>query len=261
MNYVVFDLEFNQGYKYKRKNRSRVNPKCRFEIIQIGAVKLDKDLKTIGQFDKLVKPQVYSCIHHFIAEMTSITEEKLRGSAPFNKVYQEFIDFIGDDSILCTWGISDMRELVGNITYHKLDKFLIPENYIDIQQIASKYLNTPNGNSIGLKNAVKALSLPLDSEFHDAFNDAYYTAEIFKEIYTDDIETITYNLNQDTNNRKADRDKKKVRVNNAKLISQFEKMFGRKMTSEEEKIIKLAFNMGMTGQFQSISDAKLDEKS
>ena len=35
LNYVVFDLEFNQGYKYKRKNRSRVNPKCRFEIIQI----------------------------------------------------------------------------------------------------------------------------------------------------------------------------------------------------------------------------------
>lgn len=260
MNYVVFDLEFNQGYKYKRKNRSRVNPKCRFEIIQIGAVKLDKNLKTIGQFDKLVKPQVYNCIHHFIAEMTNITEEKLAGSAPFNQVYKDFIDFIGDGSILCTWGVSDMRELVGNITYHKLDKLLLPEDYIDIQSLASKYLNTPHGNSIGLKNAVTALKLPLDSDFHDAFNDAYYTAEIFKEIYTDDIETTTYNLNQDTTSRKSDLDKKKIRVNNAKLISQFEKMFDRNMTKEEEKIIKLAFNMGMTGQFQSTTTVKIDEK-
>ena len=58
MNYIVFDLEFNQGYKYKRKNKSRINPKCRFEIIQIGAVKLNDKLETIDRFDKLVKPQI-----------------------------------------------------------------------------------------------------------------------------------------------------------------------------------------------------------
>ena len=222
LNYIIFDLEFNQGYKYKRKNKSKVNPDCRFEIIQIGALKLDNNLKTIGRLNRLVKPQVYNCIHHFIAEMTSITEEKLEDSKPFSDVYKEFIEFIGDNSILCTWGSSDMRELLRNINYHNLDSSLLSKDYIDIQRLASSYLNTPNGNSIGLKNAVKALKLPLDSQFHDAYNDAYYTAEVFKQIYTDDIKPITYNLNE---NRRPG--KKKIKVNTAKLLTQFEKMFER----------------------------------
>lgn len=249
MNYIVFDLEFNQGYKYKRKNKSRVNPKCRFEIIQIGAVKLDKGLNIIDRLDKLVKPQIYNCIHHFIAEMTSITQEKLDSSNTFDKVYAEFIEFIGSDSILCTWGVSDMRELVKNINFHKLDPSLLPKDYIDIQKLASKYLKAPHGNSIGLKNAVKALDISLDSEFHDAFNDAYYTAKVFKKIFTDDIESITYNINEGKTDKQVEN--KKVNVNTDKLVSQFEKMFERKMTREEEKIIKLAYNMGRTGQFQS----------
>lgn len=249
MSYVIFDLEFNQGYKYKRKNKSKVNPKCRFEIIQIGAVKLDKNLNIIDRLDKLVKPQIYNCIHHFIAEMTSITQEKLDSSNTFDIVYEEFTDFIGNDSILCTWGVSDMRELVKNINFHKLDSSLLPRDYIDIQKLASKYLEVPHGNSIGLKNAVEALNIKLDSEFHDAFNDAYYTAEVFKKIFTDDIQPITYNINEGKVENQSEI--KNIKVNTEKLINQFEKMFSRKMTKEEEKIIKLAYNMGRTGQFQS----------
>lgn len=255
MDYIVFDLEFNQGYKYKRKNKSRVNPKCRFEIIQIGALKLDKNLKTIDRLNRLVKPQVYNCIHHFIAEMTNITKEKLRGSKPFDKVYKEFIEFIGTDSILCTWGSSDMRELIRNINYHNLDISLLTNDYIDIQSLASTYLKTSNGNSIGLKNAVTALNLPLDSQFHDAFNDAYYTAEVFKKIYTDDIKPTTYNLSE---NKRPN--KKKVKVNTVKLLAQFEKMFEREITKDEENMIKLAYNMEMTGQFQNISTVKEDNE-
>lgn len=250
MNYVIFDLEFNQGYKYKRKNKSRVNTKCRFEIIQIGALKLDKDLKTIDTLDRLVRPKVYDHLHHFIAEMTSITEEKLKYAKSFNKVYEEFINFVGDDSILCTWGVSDMRELVRNIHFHKLDATSLPKEYIDIQRIASTYLKTPNGNSVGLKNAVKALELPLESQFHDAFNDAFYTAEVFKKIHTGDILPITYNINENKTDSNSDFNNEIVRINYEKLLLQFEKMFGREMTSEEKKIIKLAYNMGRTGQFQ-----------
>ena len=261
MNYIVFDLEFNQGYKYKRKNKSRINPKCRFEIIQIGALKLDENLKTIGRFNKLVKPKVYSCLHHFIAEMTDITAEKLEDASPFNKVYKEFVEFIGTDSILCTWGVADMRELVRNINFHRLDLSLLSTDYIDLQRLASQYFKTPNGNSIGLKNAVEALELPLDSQFHDAFNDAYYTTEVFKKIYTDDISPITYNMNEDITNAKPKINTDKAKIHTAKLISQFEKMFEREMTLDEKKIIKLAYNMGRTRQFESEPNRFKDHES
>lgn len=258
MNYIVFDLEFNQGYKYKRKNKSRINPKCRFEIIQIGAVKLNSDLQTIDRLDLLVKPKVYSFLHHFIAEMTDITIEKLKSSDPFNVVYDKFVKFIGQDSILCTWGVSDMRELVRNINFHKLDLNLLPKDYVDIQSIASKYLKTLHGNSIGLKNAVESLGIPHDSQFHDAFNDAFYTAEVFKKIYTDDVKPITYNMNEGQTNDRHNLDKR-VKVDTIKLMAQFEKMFDREMTLEEKRIIKLAYDMGRTGQFQSKIDCIKDD--
>ena len=40
MEYIIFDLEFNQGFD-KKLNKTVSNEKCPFEIIQIGAIKLD----------------------------------------------------------------------------------------------------------------------------------------------------------------------------------------------------------------------------
>ena len=45
MNYIVFDLEFNQGYNFEDEPKNIINPKCPFEIIQIGAVKLDDNFE------------------------------------------------------------------------------------------------------------------------------------------------------------------------------------------------------------------------
>lgn len=51
MHYIVFDLEFNQDIPSLREpepNRTRYP----FEIIQIGAVKLDASFQTISTFNK-----------------------------------------------------------------------------------------------------------------------------------------------------------------------------------------------------------------
>ena len=37
MEYIIFDLEFNQGFD-KKLNKTVSNEKCPFEIIQIGAI-------------------------------------------------------------------------------------------------------------------------------------------------------------------------------------------------------------------------------
>ncbi len=60
MNYIIFDLEFNQGYN------NQIEIKCPFEIIQIGAVKLNENLTTIDTFNALVKPEIYSNLNPFI---------------------------------------------------------------------------------------------------------------------------------------------------------------------------------------------------
>lgn len=249
MNYIIFDLEFNQGYNSIKGNKNITTPKCPFEIIQVGAVKLDENFQIISTLNRLIKPEIYTDIHPFVKEITGITMEQLNTAKTFNEIYQEFIEFVkGDRNVLGVWGAADMKELFRNIEYHQLGTFLIPKEYINIQFYASKYLNCPKGTNVGLRNAVELLNIPIKKQFHDAFNDAYYTAEIFKKIYNETIKSNIYNPNKGKKSKSCNNGKKKI--DTYKLIKQFEKMFNREMSEEEKEIIKLAYIMGKTNQFQ-----------
>ena len=76
MQYIVFDLELNQDIPLS-KNRSRSKGKYPFEIIQIGAIKLDSNLNTIDTFNSYVKPDIYTRVSPFITKLTKITTRQL----------------------------------------------------------------------------------------------------------------------------------------------------------------------------------------
>lgn len=249
MNFIIFDLEFNQAIHNKTLEASDESLKCPFEIIQIGAVKLNDKLETVATLDRLVKPHIFPKLHPFIKEMTGITKNNLSSAKDFKEVFQEFVDLThGKDTILCIWGTADMRELFRNAKFHNLNTNLIPRKYINLQYYMSKFLSCNKGTNIGLKTTVELLGIPHHNDFHNAFNDAYFTAEIFKRIYSDKIKYRIYNPN-DPNNTGRPR-KTKMILDSESLIKQFEKMFNRKMSDEEIAIIKLAYMMGKTNQFQ-----------
>ena len=62
MNYIVFDLEWNQCPD-GREGKVEHLP---FEIMEIGAVKLDEDFREVGEFHRLIRPQVYPELHYKI---------------------------------------------------------------------------------------------------------------------------------------------------------------------------------------------------
>ena len=51
MNYIIFDFEWNNAFNYAIKKS--IN-----EIIEIGAVKLDRNLNIVDTFKQLIKPKV-----------------------------------------------------------------------------------------------------------------------------------------------------------------------------------------------------------
>ena len=248
MNYIVFDLEFNQAWDFE-ENKGSINLKCPFEIIQIGALQLNENLEVVSTFDRLVKPELYSNLHPFVQQLTGITIENLTSAKTFKEIYEEFTQFISNESILCMWGKSDMKELLRNIKYHNLDMSIIPKEYINIQLYASKYLQSPKGTSVGLRNAVELLNIPHGSNFHDALNDAYYTADVFKRINNHEIKPLIYHSDKESRLRTTSI---KTKLDTNELMNQFEKMYNRQMTEEEQSIIKLAYMMGKTSQFQSV---------
>ena len=240
MKYIIFDLEFNQS-----SNKEDRIAQLPFEIIQIGALKLDEDLKTISTFNDLVKPTVYKNILPYIQDLTKITEEMLSSAREFTNIYYDFMNFIGKEDItFIIWGIVDFRELFKEIIYFNLPTENLPTQYIDIQEYASKHFKVPAGKRIGLKNALDFLNINISCEFHDAFNDAYFTAEVFKKLYNASIEPKVY-----THTPIRIKSEPKKKVNYKALILQIEKMYNKKLTSEEISMIKLAYNMGKTNQF------------
>jgi DNA polymerase III epsilon subunit-like protein len=245
MHYIVYDLEFNQDFPSFRGDLNKRN-QYPFEIIQIGAVKLDINFKTISTFNRLVKPTMYSKISPFITKLTGINTEQLLYEKSFPEVFMDFIDFIDDEkSVLCIWGMSDIRELYRNVFYHMLDTELVPKMYINIQSSMSKYLGMSSKKLIKLQSAVETLNIPVSNDFHNALYDAFYTAEVFKRIFNPLVQPKVYNPNY----IKVRPRKKKVEIDYDSLLKQFEKMYKRALIKEEQEMIRLAYIMGRTQQF------------
>ncbi|RDY24720.1 exonuclease [Romboutsia maritimum] len=247
MEYIVFDLEFNQGFD-KTLNKTVSNERCPFEIIQIGAIKLDSHFNVLDTFNAYIKPDIYKDIHPFIGKMTGISNSDVKDAYNFTQVFKDFKKFISSkDSVLCVWGTGDLKELYRNINYYNLPSKNLPKLYINIQQYASLYFNNPAGKSIGLQNAISMLNLDQDKSYHDALNDAYYTAQVFMRIKNPDIVPDVYIYTSVTPSSVKRNTKKQVDYD--KLFNEFRKILKRDLTKEEKKIINLAYKMGKTNQF------------
>lgn len=116
MDYVIFDLEWNQCPYGKGKE----NPKLPFEIIEIGAVKMDGERNVVGTFHRIVKPVVYQHLHHRTREVVGLTEEDLQNGIPFAQAVQEFFAFSGGACMFGTWGPGDLTELQRNMKFYNL---------------------------------------------------------------------------------------------------------------------------------------------
>ena len=116
MRYIVFDLEWNQGYSSKEESE-RPLP---FEIIEIGAVKLDEDFKIIDSFHRIIKPVVYTELFKYTKELIPLTEKDLSKGTDFMTACKDFLKWCrkGDRNYsFATWGTLDLLELQRNMAY------------------------------------------------------------------------------------------------------------------------------------------------
>lgn len=175
MDYVVLDLEWNQSYRGKHYTVEGLP----FEIIQIGAVKLDENKKVIDKWERIIKPVVYVKLHSKVAEMLSLTEEVLAKGQDFKSAAEEFLDWCGKDYKFITWGGADLTEFQRNMKYFGVENnFPFPFTFYDLQKLYSKAYSDGKTRS-SLKNAIEEMGFTEDAEYHSAINDAIYTAKIF----------------------------------------------------------------------------------
>ena len=176
MNYIVFDLEWNQCADGPEGTIEHLP----FEIMEIGAVKLNEDFQETGEFHRLVRPQVYRQLHPKITEVTHMDAGRLkRRGVPFRQAAREFLDWCGGEYRFVTWGSMDLTELQRNMAYFQVaNPFSCPLLYYDAQKLYC-LLYGDGKMKISLDQAVAEQGLHKGGHFHQALADARYTGQIF----------------------------------------------------------------------------------
>lgn len=174
MNYIIMDLEWNQS-NTGEEPESKMLP---FEIIEIGAVKLNSCMEKIGEFNELIKPQVYHEMHHVTKKLIHLQMEQLERGRLFPEVMEDFRKWWGEDFIFCTWGPLDLAELQRNIRYYQMEPIADrPFKFLDVQKLFSIAYEDKKSRRT-LEYAIDFLDIEKDIPFHRAFSDAYYTAKV-----------------------------------------------------------------------------------
>jgi len=220
-NYIVFDLEWNQGDTTREEDIGGLP----FEIVEIGAVRLNENFEKTGEFSRLVKPQVHLEMHKITQNLIHLTMEDLAKGDPFVNVAEDFLEWCGDEPVFCTWGPLDLPELQRNMEYYNMDPLADgPLPFFDVQKLFS--LEYENGKlRRALEYAIDYKGLDKDQPFHRALSDAIYTARIFTGI----SERIRHNYSFD--NYVTPKDKKQeVHI----VFDNYAKYISREFDSREE---------------------------
>lgn len=187
MNYIVFDLEWNQSNTGKEEQVSKLP----FEIIEMGAIKMNDECVMVDEFNEIVKPQIYHEMHHITSKLIHMQMKELERGIPFLEACEMFLDWCGSEEyIFCTWGSLDLIELQRNMKFYEMtplsDK---PIAYLDVQKLFGIAFEDRKLKRT-LEYAIDFLHIEKDIPFHRAFSDAYYTAKVLACIIEKDREIL-----------------------------------------------------------------------
>lgn len=169
---IIFDLEWNRGY-----DKTPLE-----EILQIGAVRVDEvGGKIVDTFCMFVHP----CVHRRL-NRTAKTLPELQSAfdSPYDfpTALEAFRDWCGGDTVFADWGGDDFEVLRQNCAFWLISP---PEatQLIDLQAAFSLRVGTNQG--VALYRAAEYCGIPDVFTFHNALNDAVYTALVSEWINAD----------------------------------------------------------------------------
>ena len=172
MSMIVLDMEWNQPVNPDSPQAVRLCTELPFEIIQIGAVRLEDG----ARFKATCCLQQYKVLSPRISRLTGISRQDVRKGERFPDAMDRFRAFCGEDPVLLTWGFNDIPILRQNLRFYGLNTGFTEKNYN--LQIMFHQQHDPESPMRGLSFAVEFFQLQVEDSYHDGLNDAAYTAAV-----------------------------------------------------------------------------------
>lgn len=182
---VIIDLEATCPVE-DENGRNSVE---RSNIIEIGAVRLDKrSLEITDSFSELVRPLEYP-VTPFITQLTTITPEMVADKPDFKVVGQKFLDWYGprNKAIIGAFGVYyDIPLLRRECDMHGLDyREHIAGGAFDIRAIATAWLaqNHHSTSGLRLESILEKMEIGQNLEMHRAVDDARAAAAVLQKFH------------------------------------------------------------------------------
>jgi len=181
MDYVSLDLEWNQAYPEQLEAvQKRLGTRLRGEVIQIGAVKLDANMRIVGSYSVIVRPRFFKRINRHVAKLTGITQDMIDLGLPLPEASERFRRWCGEDFAFLTWGPDDVPMLEDNFRAQGVDGSWLRRVY-DLQKIYNRQTDGSHKQR-SLEFVMEQFGLPQNLPAHDALNDAYFTALVAQKL-------------------------------------------------------------------------------
>jgi len=162
---IILDLEWNRGYENTPLN----------EILQIGAVRVEKlGGPIIDLFNVYIKPAIHKSFDLGAKRLPDL-QKSLNSDFNFAAAMELFRVWCGGEGEYAVWGGDDLAILAQNCEYWNVPG--IEMRLVYNFQTALAYLLDAD-QQIALWRAVDYLGIPDTYTFHNALNDAMYTAAI-----------------------------------------------------------------------------------
>jgi sporulation inhibitor KapD len=180
-DFFVVDLEFTHYAKRTGKPRGFFS-----EIIEIGAVRIDRDTNEItGHIQDFVKPHFYPDHAKESMAVSMITDMDMKTAIDFTTML-EMIEtlYIPGETYFVTWGGADVGVIRKSCERHGLPNPISHEDRLDL---AEAYRLWYGGSGMtSLQNAVDEQNIIMDGLWHTAYGDAIKTSKILQLLLADD---------------------------------------------------------------------------
>lgn len=179
MDYIILDLEWNQPVSKNSYPYLKIGDRFSNEIIEIGAVRIDSSFKTTDTFKAIVRPKYYKKLNSNVLKITQLDKDEIKEGQNFLDAILDFREWCGTDFSIFTWGRDDIYVLKQNLDFYGVDIRWISDWY-NLQAIYGIEC-FGNRNQRSLSSAIEHLGIEQSESkhFHDALDDAYYTAKVF----------------------------------------------------------------------------------
>lgn len=184
--HIVIDFEFNPIPRACREARSL----AKNEIIQIGAVVMNRDYEIQGRFLSYVRPEYSGHIREHISALTGICDDDVQQAPDLQEALHLLTEWLNcrDKRVRTySWSFSDLDQLLDECA---LKDIPLPEwcwRWMDFQRVYERLITgTTSPQALSLRNAVASVDEITfnPDQAHSALYDAVVTAELLRYIHT-----------------------------------------------------------------------------